>query len=325
MSDVSKVTQRKGKSNEKPVEKPHENNKEEKGDEKIVPKFGLLPRFPHQRVWSRLVLVIGIMIYVYYYSTKVKVVTFARQGEILEQRGHNFQCDVDFEEDLVNFPECTPGACGRFVSDKIVTSTEAEILLKLAKKGLELGGSDGGASVLDLHSGALSYGRKFINVYSLEKSDEVFTAPDLTVYKIVKEKIKYAIAQLFDLHPDFIYLTHPTFFSRLTNAEPKTEHDEYWHTHIDKDTYESFHYTSLLYLNDYNYDFRGGRFVFVDGPFEKRTNVTVEPRKGRVSMFTSGAENTHFVERVESGTRYAVTISFTCDITKSIEDPVIPD
>lgn len=31
---------------------------------------------------------------------------------------------------------------------------------------------------------------------------------------------------------------------------------------------------------------------------DKRSNVTVEPRKARLSMFTSGAENPHFVERV---------------------------
>lgn len=67
-------------------------------------------------------------------------------------------------------------------------------------------------------------------------------------------------------------------------------------------------------------DFTGGRLIFLDGKSTKPFNVTLEPRKGRVAMFTSGAENVHFVERVKSGVRYAVTISFTCDISKSIED-----
>jgi hypothetical protein len=44
-----------------------------------------------------------------------------------------------------------------------------------------------------------------------------------------------------------------------------------------QETYESFHYTSLLYLSDYGHDFHGGRFIFVDG---ENTNRTVEPRKG---------------------------------------------
>jgi len=42
---------------------------------------------------------------------------------------------------------------------------------------------------------------------------------------------------------------------------------------------------------------------------------------GRVSMFTSGSENLHYVERVASGTRYALTVSFTCDQKYAIDDP----
>lgn len=68
-------------------------------------------------------------------------------------------------------------------------------------------------------------------------------------------------------------------------------------------------------------DFKGGRFVFIDDIEKPMKNVTVEPRKGRVLMFTSGAENPHFVEKVTSGVRYAITVSFTCDKTKSISDP----
>lgn len=42
-------------------------------------------------------------------------------------------------------------------------------------------------------------------------------------------------------------------------------------------------------------------------------------------MFTSGAENPHFVERVTSGTRYALTVSFTCDQNEAISDPNIKE
>lgn len=87
-----------------------------------------------------------------------------------------------------------------------------------------------------------------------------------------------------------------------------------------QETYESFHYTSLLYLSDYNRDFEGGRFIFID---KENVNTTVEPRKGRVSMFTSGAENLHAVEKVTSGTRYALTVSFTCDKQFAISDPSV--
>lgn len=38
-------------------------------------------------------------------------------------------------------------------------------------------------------------------------------------------------------------------------------------------------------------------------------------------MFTSGNENLHAVEKIRSGTRYALTISFTCNMNKAISDP----
>ena len=41
-------------------------------------------------------------------------------------------------------------------------------------------------------------------------------------------------------------------------------------------------------------------------------------------MFTSGAENVHLVEKVTSGTRYALTVSFTCDKEFAISDPRLP-
>jgi hypothetical protein len=38
-------------------------------------------------------------------------------------------------------------------------------------------------------------------------------------------------------------------------------------------------------------------------------------------MFTSGKENVHHVEKVKSGVRYAITVSFTCDPHYAIADP----
>lgn len=72
-----------------------------------------------------------------------------------------------------------------------------------------------------------------------------------------------------------------------------------------QETYSSFHYTSLLYLNDYQREFQGGRFIFIDeNKVENRTlHSIVEPKSGRVNVFTSGAENVHKIEHVTSGTR----------------------
>lgn len=126
-----------------------------------------------------------------------------------------------------------------------------------------------------------------------------------------------AIATQFRVPYNKLYLTRPTFFSKMTKKPAKTLHDEYWHVHVDKETYSTFDYTSLLYLTDYKEDFQGGRFVFVDS----NGNKTIEPKFGRVSFFTSGSENTHYVEKVTDGTRYALTVSFTCDPSNAIQAP----
>ncbi|XP_053939521.1 2-oxoglutarate and iron-dependent oxygenase domain-containing protein 3 isoform X3 [Cuculus canorus] len=135
----------------------------------------------------------------------------------------------------------------------------------------------------------------------------------------VRQRIQQRIAQAFGISSASMYLTKPTFFSRINSTEAKTTHDEYWHPHVDKVTYGSFDYTSLLYLSDYAEDFGGGRFVFMDAG----SNKTIEPRAGRVSFFTSGSENLHRVEKVHWGTRYAITISFTCNPDHGIGDPVL--
>ncbi|XP_072737591.1 2-oxoglutarate and iron-dependent oxygenase domain-containing protein 3 isoform X1 [Ciconia boyciana] len=216
---------------------------------------------------------------------------------------------------------CTPRKCGRGVTDAVITREEAERIRRIAERGLSLGGSDGGASILDLHSGALSLGKHFVNLYRYfgDKIQDIFTEEDFALYRDVRRRIQQRIAQAFGISSASMYLTKPTFFSRINNTEAKTTHDEYWHPHVDKVTYGSFDYTSLLYLSDYTEDFGGGRFVFMDAG----SNKTIEPRAGRVSFFTSGSENLHRVEKVHWGTRYAITISFTCNPDHGIGDPVL--
>lgn len=61
----------------------------------------------------------------------------------------------------------------------------------------------------------------------------------------VRGRIQAAIAETFGLDPTVMYLTKPTFFSRINSTAAKTQHDEYWHPHIDKvtprDTHTSFY------------------------------------------------------------------------------------
>ncbi|CAK6438650.1 unnamed protein product [Pipistrellus nathusii] len=242
----------------------------------------------------------------------------AHRGEVLPGRFIEVPCSEDYNSHR-RFEGCSPIKCGRGVSDAVITREEARRVRSIAEKGLSLGGSDGGASILDLHSGALSVGKHFVNLYRYfgDNVENIFSEEDFRVYRDVRQKVQLAIARAFGISASSLYLTKPTFFSRINSTEARTAHDEYWHAHVDKVTYGSFDYTSLLYLSDYLEDFGGGRFVFM----EEGANRTVEPRAGRVSFFTSGSENLHRVERVRWGTRYAVTIAFTCNPDHSIADP----
>ncbi|KYN32227.1 hypothetical protein ALC56_13605 [Trachymyrmex septentrionalis] len=298
-----------------------EENKAEKPSKPVELKYGPTVSFPYQRVWSRCVLILGVLLIVWCNNRQGKEVCLAKQKDILVSRTQNVDCSMDYKDELEKYSGCVPKKCGRVITDKLVSTTEADVLLKLAKSGIDLAGSEGGASILDLHSGTVSKSQGFINIYKLPEAKKIFNSTDSAIYKVVKTKIQHAVAHNFDIDINKIYFTKFTFFSRMTNKPAKTIHDEYWHPHIDKETYESFHYTALLYLNDFDKDFEGGRFIFMD---KNSVNTTVEPRKGRVSIFTSGSENVHLVEKVKSGTRYALTVSFTCDKNAAISDLNLP-
>ncbi|KAG9467869.1 hypothetical protein GDO78_014136 [Eleutherodactylus coqui] len=265
-----------------------------------------------------LILAVPAVYFLWAYPTGEGMEVLASQHETLQHKFYPVPCSQDYGNHK-QFTGCTPLKCGRAVTDAVITHQEAKRMLRIAEAGLSLGGSDGGASILDLHSGALSMGKKFVNIYGYygEEMKEILTEEDFQLYRNVKRRIQQEIATTFDLDANSLYLTKPTFFSRMNSSEAKTAHDEYWHPHIDKVTYGSFDYTSLLYLSDYSRDFGGGRFIFID----EKTNSTLEPRLGRLSFFTSGSENLHRVEKVSWGTRYAITISFTCNPDHSIMDP----
>ncbi|XP_069510713.1 2-oxoglutarate and iron-dependent oxygenase domain-containing protein 3 isoform X2 [Ambystoma mexicanum] len=284
-----------------------------------------IPQTESQRPWLKVVLLLltsvclGLVILWRYTDSEDDITeVLAHQSETVQKRFFEVPCSEDYENHK-GFAGCTPTKCGRALTDILITSVEAKTMQRLAQRGLALGGSDGGASILDLHSGALSMGANFVNMYRYfgDAIKDIFSVEDFQLYRDIRQRIQGEIAQSFGISASNLYLTKPTFFSRMNNTAAKTIHDEYWHPHVDKVTYGSFDYTSLLYLSDYAKDFGGGRFVFID----EGANKTIEPRIGRVSFFTSGSENLHRVEKVRWGTRYAITISFTCNPEHGIGDP----
>lgn len=125
------------------------------------------------------VIVIG-----YFMSSKAKERKFALRRESIILRSQNLDCDPEYLKELEQFERCMPSKCGRFVSDNIVTVDEAEQLLSLAKSGLAHGGSSGGASILDLHSGALSKGKDFVNIYKIPEAKGFLEPNAMNTYRV---------------------------------------------------------------------------------------------------------------------------------------------
>eukprot|EP00455_Lapot_gusevi_P002354 TRINITY_DN1092_c0_g1_i2.p1 TRINITY_DN1092_c0_g1~~TRINITY_DN1092_c0_g1_i2.p1 ORF type:complete len:289 (-),score=37.37 TRINITY_DN1092_c0_g1_i2:28-894(-) len=234
-------------------------------------------------------------------------------------------------EDLTFVTGCSTRHCSRFVIPDFVDAASVRQLIRLVDtafsipiSGSKAGGS-GPVSIVDFQSGALSYGQNFVDLYRIASSGKGepnfprFNQSDFALYQNIKERIQEAIKQHYGLEK--LWFTSPTFFSRITGDRPaQTKNDEYWHNHIDRIAYPSFYYTGLLYLTDGGQDFEGGRFLFVDSDGTQTTEIPLQPRAGMLSVFTSGDENVHRVEQVTKGVRYALTIAFTCDETKHVDN-----
>nr|XP_023862722.1 2-oxoglutarate and iron-dependent oxygenase domain-containing protein 3-like [Salvelinus alpinus] len=150
--------------------------------------------------------------------------TLVRHAEVVAQpRVYAVECSEDYEN-YKRYPGCTA------VTDNSVTREEAMALSSVGERGAC---SDGGASILSLHSGALSMGKQFVNIYRHfgEQIMDVFSEKDFRPYREVCGLIQ---AETFDQDPSLLYLTKPTFFSHINSTLAKTQHDEHWHLHIDK-------------------------------------------------------------------------------------------
>lgn len=90
--------------------------------------------------------------------------------------------------------------------------------------------------------------------------------------------------------------------------------------HSDESTFAEFHYSCVLYLSTQHEDFEGGSFFWSDPPPDgggARLETTLSPTKGSAVVFSSGWENMHEVEPLDSGTRFAVPSFFT---TRPLEE-----
>lgn len=136
------------------------------------------------RVLSRTVVIFSLLIIVYFSSKDEKIKVFAKQSDKLPGVGQIVDCSASYMKEVDKYEGCFPKNCKRFVTDTVISDNEADKLLAIAKKGLKHGGSSGGASILDLHSGAMSKGQHFVNFYKINELKNVFDDSDFNVYRV---------------------------------------------------------------------------------------------------------------------------------------------
>nr|CCA14863.1 conserved hypothetical protein [Albugo laibachii Nc14] len=216
-------------------------------------------------------------------------------------------------------PGCTAtgSKCGRSVRDAFVSIEEIQQLREIAKIGMANRSHLGGPTIMDANSGFVKDGDGLVNIYGESQVVGRFSKKQLELYRNVVENIRKAVMEEFQL--EVLHFTAPTFITRIIgNASwtPREMHDEYWHLHVDKNNTPHYDYSALLYLSDYAEEFTGGLFAFKD---KTRVHV-VEPSRGRLLMFTSGKENLHHVRKVRSGTRYVMSMWFSCDAQRAFRN-----
>ena len=222
--------------------------------------------------------------------------------------------------------DCLPQRCARQVLDNLFSDEDIDALLRIVDKGLSLSStvtqaSSGGPSIFDLNTGFVRTPAGMENIFSSRHAHAaVFSPQDFEHYRDIITKLKEILQSRLDVKT--LYFTAPTFVTRLDGTagswEPESMHDEYWHLHVDQNSTSHYHYSGLLYLSTYDVDFKGGR-LFMYNKDEVTVEQIVEPRRGRVALFTSGPENPHNVERLTGGLRYTLSFWFTCDVKKAFE------
>jgi len=173
--------------------------------------------------------------------------------------------------------------CRRKIVDGLFSKEDVEGLVKIANKGIVLRPRHGGPTIVDINTGYIRDTTGLENMFA--RSGDIFDSDDFLHYGNCIRKLKQEVMKTFDL--DTLYFTAPTFITRIdagvewspqgmhgfdstiviwANLLSTGIHDEYWHTHSDRNNTAHYQYSGLLYLSTHNVDFTGGTFLlmFID-------------------------------------------------------------
>ena len=174
--------------------------------------------------------------------------------------------------------------------------------------------SAGPVSELDLTSRTLSKDR---SVVSLEiENQELLTGEDWLLIKNVKNKALTLLKNKYSL--ENLHTTKPVRIVRLAVRDSISDKDQHWNRQVDQNSLnQACHYTAIVQLSTYLLEFNGGRFTFIDA--DNITITSIQPKSGRLLVYSSGAENEHYIEKMELGEAFYLKIPFTCDSASAVE------
>jgi hypothetical protein len=63
-----------------------------------------MPTFPYQRVFTRAILILGVLTVVYFGTKDGREVALAKQKEVVHYRAQDITCSDDYKAELESFP-----------------------------------------------------------------------------------------------------------------------------------------------------------------------------------------------------------------------------
>jgi len=317
----NKSAKKEKSSNSSNQESPKENLKEQKdgdpptnkppGPGSTIPPSPQI--FPKHRVWSRIVLVLGVLVVVYFTNAKIKESIFGDFKEDLSRgKGFELKCTHKYTDAIKQFPGINPTNCGRLIIDQLLPSMDPflHVIKQIVSKHFK--NSPPPILIIDIGKWTLnSYKEVGGATEFLDLNNYIPTTKDfIDAFKLLHWRLKQVLQEHYKIPSiEKLHVAAPSFISILSGDTVITDYTS--HFTVDQELNNgSFHYSTKVFLSDHPKEDKGGRFIFSD---KDNIHRVVHGKKGRAVVYTSGPENIYVTEPSISKQRPLIllTIGFT--------------
>ena len=122
------------------------------------------------------------------------------------------------------------------------------------------------------------------------------------LFLYVLERLRRLIARAADVPASWVSFASHFLSHLMTDGNTTTKGP----IHCDESSFDRFHYSAVLWLTGQN-STTGGEVQFF-GASQREWRVTVQPRPGRLAIFSSGWENIHRVTPLLAGERWSLPL-----------------